>query len=110
VRTTHRKPVKMAILTAVALVAAVGCGGNGEADSNSSEPLKIGVIGPLSGPLARGGEDHLRGYQLAVDEVNEKGGVNGRKVELVPGDAVTPDQGITEARRLATQENVEVFV
>ena len=110
---THRKSSMMAAITAATLMALAGCGGNGGDDTGGGEsaaPLKIGVIGPLSGPLARGGEDHLRGYQLAVDEANANGGINGRKIELVPGDAVTPDQGITEARRLATQENVEVFV
>lgn len=108
-RFTLPKSVRAAMIAAATLVAMSGCGADG-AGAGSSGPLKIGVIGPLSGPLAYGGEDHLRGYQLAVDEVNADGGIDGRQVELVPGDAVTPEQGLTETRRLATRENVEAFV
>src|SRR3954462_14245871 len=45
-------------------------------------PLRIGAINPYSGPLALYGDEVARGYQLAVDEQNAKGGVLGRKIEL----------------------------
>src|SRR3974390_2660760 len=52
-----------------------------------AEPLRIGAINPYSGPLALYGDEVSRGYQLAIDAANAKGGVPGRKIELLRGDA-----------------------
>lgn len=71
--------------------------------------LKIGVINPASGAQAPGGEAIFDGYQLAVDEANQSGGVLGKEVQLVKADASTPEQGISEVNRLATSESVDVF-
>lgn len=76
----------------------------------SGEPLKVGVMNPFSGAFAIYGEQLFRGYELAIDEANAAGGVLGRQVELAKGDALTPDQAIPEAQRLATQENVDLFI
>jgi len=51
-----------------------------------SEPLKIGFIGGLSGRVADLGEAGRNGALMAIEEVNARGGVNGRKVELVVED------------------------
>ena len=95
-------------LSALTLVATAGCGGGG-GDDGSGGPLRIGVISPFSGPLAPGGVALAEGYQLAIDEVNADGGVMGRQIELVRGDASTPEQGISEVDRLASSEDVDVF-
>jgi branched-chain amino acid transport system substrate-binding protein len=99
-------------LAALALPAA-GCGGDeGSATSGGGgggEPLKIGAMNPYSGDFSLYGTELLRGYQLAIDEVNAKGGVDGRKVELLKGDASAADQAISQAQRLATQEQVDAF-
>ncbi len=50
------------------------------------EPIKIGAILPLTGPLSGGGQRLLYGIELAVDEVNARGGVNGRLLEIVVED------------------------
>lgn len=75
-----------------------------------SGPVRIGAINPYSGPMALYGDEVSRGYQLAIDEANAKGGVLGRKIELIRGDAGNPQQGITAAEKLATQDNVDIFV
>lgn len=80
------------------------------AGSSSKAPLKIGVINPFSGPTAPGGIAVTQGYELAADEVNAAGGIFGRKIELVRGDAATPDQGISEVNRLATSDKVDLFL
>lgn len=74
------------------------------------EPIRIGVMNPFSGAFALYGEELYRGYELATQAANEAGGVLGRPVELLRGDALTPDDGIAEAERLATRENVDLFV
>ena len=53
----------------------------------AQEPIRIGAINPYSGPVALYGDEVARGYQLAIDEANAKGGVIGRKIELFRGDA-----------------------
>ena len=74
------------------------------------EAFRIGVINPYSGALALYGDELTRGYQLAVDERNTKGGVLGRKIELIRGDASTPQQGIAAVDQLVSRDKVELFI
>jgi branched-chain amino acid transport system substrate-binding protein len=75
----------------------------------AQEPIRIGAINPYSGPVALYGDEVARGYQLAIDEANAKGGVIGRKLELLRGDASNPQQGIAAVEKLAA-DKVDVFV
>jgi branched-chain amino acid transport system substrate-binding protein len=88
---------------ALAVAAFVGLAG-------AQERLRIGAINPYSGPLALYGDELARGYQLALDERNAKGGVLGRKVELLRGDATTAQQGIAAVDQLVTRDNVDLFI
>ena len=78
--------------------------------THAQETLRIGVIHPYSGALALYGDEVTRGYQIAVDERNAKGGVLGRKIELVRGDASTPQQGIAAVDQLVSRDKVELFI
>ena len=73
-------------------------------------PIKIGAINPYSGPFALYGAEVGRGYELAVDRINAAGGVLGRKVELLRGDAANPQQGIATVEQLATKDKVDLFI
>lgn len=65
-------------------------------------PLKIGVIGPFSGPSSDFGIPMLQGVQLAVAEINAVGGYLGRPLELVVrDDQARPDTGAAQSRSLA---------
>lgn len=68
--------------------------------------VKIGALYPFSGGLALLGDESFRGAQLAVDERNAAGGLNGNKIVLVKADAVDANQAVGEARRLTSVENV----
>ncbi|CUU56531.1 branched-chain amino acid transport system substrate-binding protein [Parafrankia irregularis] len=76
----------LALATSVAL-AACGSPGGSSADTDSSgggtSPIKVALIPPSTGALAQYGTDEVRGWQLAVDEVNAAGGVDGHPVELI---------------------------
>jgi branched-chain amino acid transport system substrate-binding protein len=72
--------------------------------------IKIGALYPLTGSLSVLGTEALAGAQIAVDLVNEKGGVDGQKVVLVTADAPTPATATSEARRLVTREGVKFLV
>lgn len=74
----------------------------------AQEPIRIGAINPYSGPTALYGDEVSRGYQLAIDEANAKGGVIGRKIELFRGDAGNPQQGIAAVEKLVS-EKVDIF-
>ncbi|CAN5326784.1 ABC transporter substrate-binding protein [soil metagenome] len=77
--------------------------------SLADEPIKIGAIDPYSGPLALYGDEVARGYELAADEYNAKGGVLKRQIVILRGDAGTPQQGIAAVERLVGQDKVDVF-
>jgi branched-chain amino acid transport system substrate-binding protein len=62
-----------------------GCGG-GDDDRASRETIKLGILGDFSGPGSAQFQEHLRGAELAVAEINKAGGVMGRNLELVKAD------------------------
>lgn len=72
--------------------------------------VKFGALYPFSGQLALLGEESARGAELAVDEINAAGGVQGEEVVLVRGDAVDNNQAIGEARRLISREGVKAIL
>jgi branched-chain amino acid transport system substrate-binding protein len=74
----------------------------------AQEPIRIGAINPYSGPTALYGDEVSRGYQIAIDQANAKGGVIGRKIELFRGDAGNPQQGIAAVETLAS-EKIDIF-
>ena len=74
------------------------------------DAIKIGLVTALSGQSARAGEAITRGLQVAIDELNAKGGVLGRKFELVRrDDEATPAKGVIAARELLFREKVTVL-
>ena len=68
---------RFARISAIALAAAASLGTARAAD------IKIGVAEALSGPAAQYGVSIRNGFQMAADEINAAGGVNGNKIELV---------------------------
>ena len=84
-------------LLAAAAGALLGCA----SAAGAQEPIKIGLVTALSGQSARAGEAITRGLTIAIDELNAKGGVLGRKFVLVRrDDEATPAKGVTAAREL----------
>lgn len=80
------------------------------AQASAQDAVRIGAVNPYSGPLALYGDELARGYQLAVNERNAKGGVLGKKIELIRGDAANPQQGIAAVDQLVTRDKVEVLI
>jgi len=75
------------------------------------EPIKIGVIYGLGGAAAPYTKPAITGHELAVDEINAKGGLLGRKLQLViRDDQSKPDVGIREARDLILKEKVDFLM
>ena len=72
---------------------------------------KIGVITSLTGSLAAFGEAHKNGYAIALDEINAKGGVLGKKIELdFYDDQSKPDQAVQGVSKLVDQDGVPIIL
>ena len=75
----------------------------------AQETIKIGVPVPLSGSYEKAGKDILNGAQLAADDINVKGGVLGKKIELVSeDDKCDADAGASAAQALLEKGVVAV--
>ncbi len=59
---------------------------------HAADNVRIAFIDPLSGPFANIGESELRHFQLVAEIINARGGVLGRKLEIVPMDNKTSPQ------------------
>jgi branched-chain amino acid transport system substrate-binding protein len=67
-----------------------------------AEEIKVGVVGPITGQYAAFGEQMRRGAEMAVNDINAKGGVLGEKLALSVGDdACDPKQAVSVANRMA---------
>lgn len=76
--------------------------------ARAAEPIRVGVISPLTGAWTVYGKAHIAGIQLATEEINGKGGVLGRPIELVVADSKTEPRIVVEqANRLIRQERVD---
>src|SRR6185295_2385778 len=73
-----------------------------------SGEYKIGVLEPLTGPLAGEGKRHLEGFEIVRDLINERGGVMGKKLSFVVADVPDPTAAASEANRVITRENVKI--
>jgi branched-chain amino acid transport system substrate-binding protein len=76
--------------------------------ASAADNIKIGFPIPLSGPTAVYGEPVLRGAELAVKQINEKGGVLGRKLELLSRDSkANADEAVRLSRELIIKDSVD---
>lgn len=76
--------------------------------ASASDPIRVGVISPLTGAWTVYGRAHMAGFELAVEEINAAGGILGRPVEIVVGDSQTEPRIVVEqANRLVRQERVD---
>jgi branched-chain amino acid transport system substrate-binding protein len=88
-----RRLLPLLVIAGVGLVA--GCGGTSSSGSGSTDPIKVGVIVSLTGNYAPLGSEDKKSIELAVQQINDKGGLLGRKIELtVKDDHSQPDQSV----------------
>ncbi|HEX8043234.1 ABC transporter substrate-binding protein [Candidatus Deferrimicrobium sp.] len=95
---------KVLLAVAVLLLGVFQCGGA------FAETVKVGVLLPLTGAQAKFGEIERRSYEMAAEEINAKGGVNGKKIELLfEDDTGKPDVGRSGVEKLISREKVPVI-
>jgi branched-chain amino acid transport system substrate-binding protein len=77
----------------------------------AADPIKIGMVAPLTGPFAEPGRYGIQGAKLAADEINKSGGVLGRQLELVIEDDQSTNPGIVLAfSKLAGNVEIAAFL
>jgi branched-chain amino acid transport system substrate-binding protein len=122
----------IAFLTGLAVLLA-GCGGGGSTPTSQpeqktattaqpaqntatekKEPPKdfvIGVSGPLTGGSAAFGQAQIHSIELAVEEINNAGGINGAKIKIISeDDQANPTKGVTIAQKFVTKDNVDAVI
>lgn len=78
-----------------------------DGEAPSGDPIAIGVLTSFTGPFTPWGIQVRAGMQMAVDEINAEGGVDGRPLELVEADDQNnPDEGVTALERMVEQDGV----
>src|SRR5580704_9440385 len=79
--------------------------------AQAADPIKVGMVAPLTGPGAESGRFGIQGAKLAVEEVNKAGGVLGRPLELVIEDDQTTNPGTVLAfSKLAGDAQIAAFL
>jgi branched-chain amino acid transport system substrate-binding protein len=105
--------VRVVALGLVALAGASALAGCGSSSRQSAElapgaPVKIGYLASLTGFCSTFSQEYVKGAELAVREVNERGGVLGHKLQLiVRDDKATPTVGVAQARDLVLSDRVK---
>src|SRR5215207_6609112 len=98
----RNESAKAYLVGACAIVSVLGCG---VAVAQTQAPIKVGVMGPLSGPYAIIGEEVRNGFDLYLSEIGYQAG--GRKIELIFEDTqAKPDVGLTKAKKLVELDGV----
>ena len=101
------KKIVAGCITALLIVSMVFAGGKKE-DENT---IKIGGIAPLSGAVAVYGVECTNGVNLAVEEINAAGGINGKKiVYIAEDDEGDPAKSVNAYKKLTTQDGIRMII
>ena len=100
-------------MAAAALLTPIALASLASGKAAAAEDVRIGILLPLSGPVAPIGQNNRRGHALAVDEINAAGGIKslgGAKLVMIDGDTQgNPSVGIQETEKLANQRVVAIL-
>jgi branched-chain amino acid transport system substrate-binding protein len=97
----------ISLLSTIACVQKGGETGNGA----TGDTIKVGVYGDLTGATSSFGQSTKNGIELAVEEINAAGGVNGKKIALiVEDDQGRPEQAKTVVSKLINQDKVQAVL
>ena len=104
------KKIKLAALLAAFALAGVGAGKTALAADQigvTKDTISVATIQDLSGPLAGFGKAAKNGMQMRADELNEQGGINGRKIKFLSEDSgYNPQKGLLAAKKLVEQDKI----
>lgn len=104
-----RNLVKLALASTLLASVLAGCGaGSGSADEDK---IKLGLNLELSGPVASYGQSEVEGIELAVEEINANGGIDGKQIEIKKVDNKSDSaEAVSVATKLTSQEKVTAII
>ncbi|HUL56807.1 MAG TPA: ABC transporter substrate-binding protein, partial [Usitatibacter sp.] len=107
-----KKISRRTVIKAAAAAGALQLTGPFIISARGEEPVKIGLDNPLTGTYAAVGGNELHGCELAVEQINAKGGILGRPVKLLVEDSTSGDAGtaVQKARKLIERDNVNFLL
>lgn len=113
--TSHRKTLKTVAVavaaTASLLLAGCAAGDPGPAETGSTDPIKIGILASTTGALATYGIAERQGIEIAIENANANGGVNGQQIEAIWYDpAGDTAKAIEQVNRMVQQDRVELIL
>lgn len=101
-----KKIISVVTMAALSVGIFAGC-----SKSTAEKTIKIGVVAPLSGSAAMVGDTEVKGVELAVEEINAAGGINGRKLEIVKADdEQNPAKSVSAVNKLVHQDKVDAVI
>lgn len=104
-----KRLVTIATVSLLTVALAAGCGSS--AQSGGGDVIKVGANLELTGGSAAYGQYAEKGIKMAVDEINEAGGLLGKKLQYVAADNKSePGESTLAVTRLVTQEKVDVVI
>lgn len=98
------------IIGIIIVIAVVLVGYNILRGPTTEEPIKIGLSSPMTGEAASLGEGFSAGAQFAVKEINDAGGIKGRKIELIIEDDQCSSRGVNAITKLVEIDKVTAIV
>lgn len=103
--------VIIVILIIIGVIFSISKSPKTEEKAVNTEPIKIGFIGPLTGEVASLGVAGYAATQIAVDEINSSGGINGRPIQLIVEDGkCTNSTAVTAAQKLLSVDKVSAII
>src|SRR5699024_7867747 len=99
---------KLSIFSLVFVLILAACGGNDGEDENS---IKVGVLYSLSGDMAISETPQYNAVLLAIEEINEAGGINGKEIIPIEEDYNSdPSEAATKANKLIKEDEVAAII
>lgn len=115
-----RKTTKILLINFVLLlILAVFLGGCSSAkntsskndNSSSGDTIRVGLQAPMTGDNAQYGQDMKNGVKLAFQKINQDGGINGKKLELMIGDdKATPSEAVAVVNKMIMNDGVKAII
>src|SRR3954454_15135031 len=107
--------ILLTIVTMFAILSSLACvqkGANTATNAGGGgDTIKVGVYGDLTGQTSRFGQSTKNGIELALEEINAAGGVNGKKMQMLfEDDQGRPEQAKTVVQKLISQDKVQAIL
>jgi branched-chain amino acid transport system substrate-binding protein len=105
------RKLRVVAMTALAGTVAFAAAPDASAeDGVTANEIVVGAIGALTGPLAFVGAPGRDGLTIGFDEINKKGGINGRKIRMIFEHASSPAESIAAVKKLVEQDKVFILI